>query len=266
MIQQQVDAEIKEKKASRLSVYFRGMTTGRWGGINEDEIYPGGSLIKVPFLVAYYKLAETHPDIFKEQLTYKGDFDETPGQFTKPSHTIEAGKSYSIEELLHRMIVYSGNNSTVLLMRRLDRYYLKSIFQDLQVPSAQSAHQQWLVSTQQFASFFRVLYGATYLDRTMSERALELLVQTEFADGIVAGVPPMIKVAHKFGEWVVADTAGHTVSAFLHDCGIVYHHANPYFLCVMSEGTSHDTLKGVIARLSKTIYEYVDSPEYPRIS
>ncbi len=263
LIQQQTQAALKEEKASKISVYFRGMTTGRWGGIRENDAYPGGSLVKIPFMIAYYKLAESRPEIFNEQLMYKGDFDESAGQITKPSHRIEAGKSYSIDELIYRMIVYSGNNSTVLLMRRMDIHYLSSVFGDLGVPGDQDVHRQWVVTTKTFSSFFRVLYNATYLSQALSERALELLSQTEFTDGLAAGVPPIVAVAHKFGEEAIRDTSGKTLSASLHDCGIIYHREHPYFLCIMTEGNSFEPLKEVIGRISKAIYTFVDSPSYP---
>lgn len=263
ILQKQVQTEINQKNATKISIYYRGMTSGRWAGYQERDVYPGGSLIKIPFLIAYYQMAENHPEIMNEMITYTGDFDESAGQKIRPAKKIEAGKSYLISDLIYRMIVYSGNNSTVLLMRRLDRSYLNSVFDDLNVPKDQDMNRQWLVTTKTFAYFFRVLYNATYLNRTMSEKALKVLSDVDFKDGLVAGVPATIKVAHKFGEHTQQYTDGTVVSSDLHDCGIIYHPKHPYFLCVMTEGSSREALKGVIARISKRVYEFVDSPSYP---
>ncbi len=264
LIRQAVDTEQKGGTITRASVYYRALNSGRWVGLNEDDTYPAGSLVKIPFMLAYYKLAETDPDILNEQITYKGDFDEVAGQITKPGgKLIEAGKSYSVTELIYRMIVYSGNNSSVLLMRRLDRNYLKGVFGDLGVSGDQDEHRQWIATTKTFSSFFRTLFNATYLSDTQSEKALELLAKTDFKEGLVAGLPPDVQVAHKFGEEVIMESTGRVVSASLHDCGIVYHAKYPYFLCVMTEGTSHPPLKGVIARISKIVYAFVDSEDYP---
>jgi len=264
-LQRQIQTEINEKNVTKGSIYFRGMTSGRWAGFQENEVYPGGSLVKIPFLMAYYKMAESDPKILNEMLPYTGDFDESVGQKIPPAKKIEVGKSYSISELIYRMIVYSGNNSTVLLMRRLDRSYLNAVFEDLNVPKDQDANRQWLVTPKAFAYFFRILYNATYLNRTMSERALKLLSEVDFKDGLVAGVPAKVKVAHKFGEHTAQYSDGTILSADLHDCGIIYHPTHPYFLCVMTEGKSQEALKGVIARISKRVYEFVDSPSYPAI-
>jgi beta-lactamase class A len=263
ILQKQVQTEINQGNANKISIYFRGMTSGRWAGYHETDIYPGGSLIKIPFLIAYYQMAQNHPEILNEMLTYKGDFDQSAGQKISPAKKIEEGKAYSISELIYRMIVYSGNNSTVLLMHRLDRSYLNTVFDDLNIPKDQDVNRQWLVTTKTFAYFFRVLYNATYLNRTMSEKALKVLTEADFKDGLVAGVPEKIKVAHKFGEHTQQYPNGAVLSSDLHDCGIIYHAKHPYFLCVMTEGSSQEALKGVIARISKQAYDFVDKPAYP---
>ncbi len=265
LLQRHVQTEINGKQARKISVYYRGMTSGRWTGFQEEEIHPGGSLLKIPYLMAYYKLAEEHPEILNEMITYKGDFDESAGQKIRPAKMIEKGKSYSIADLIHRMIVYSGNNATVLLMHRLDRTYLNHIFDDLHIPSDRNVHRQWLVTAKTFAYLFRILYNGTYLSQAMSEKALGLLSQADFKEGLVAGVPQSIPVAHKFGEFTEQYSDGTIVSTNLHDCGIVYHPSHPYFLCIMTEGQSQESLKGVIARLSKQVYQFVDGPLYPPV-
>jgi beta-lactamase class A len=253
LLRRQVETEINKKQARNVSVYFRGMNTGRWAGFQEEDSYAGGSLVKVPFLIAYYKFAEDHPEILDQTITYEGDFDESAGQKIPPAKKIEEGKAYAIADLLHRMIVYSGNNSTVLLMRRLDRTFLNDIFNDLNIPNDQDENRQWLITPKRFAYFFSTLYNGTYLSQTLSEQALDLLSQVDFKEGLVAGVPKLTEVAHKFGEHTKQFSDGTVLSASLHDCGIVYHSDHPYFLCIMTEGQSQESLKGVMARISQEV-------------
>ena len=115
-------------------------------------------------------------------------------------------------------------------------------------------------SAYKVASPFRILYNATYLGQDLSELALEFLAQSEFRSGLVAGVPAGIVVAHKFGE--KADAASGQVQ--LHDCGIVYHPANPYLLCVMSRGPDFESLDDLIADVSRTVYAEVEAQHPPR--
>lgn len=44
-----------------LSVYYRNLTNGNWFGIEEKELFSPASLMKLPLLLAYYKLEEQQP-------------------------------------------------------------------------------------------------------------------------------------------------------------------------------------------------------------
>lgn len=113
---------------------------------------------------------------------------------------------------------------------------------------------EYFITVKDYVSFFRVLYNSTYLDRTLSEKALELLSKSEYQDGLEAGVPEEVRVAHKFGERKFEETGERQ----LHDCGIVYHPIRPFLMCVMTKGKSLNDLSSVIAALTKTAYAEVD--------
>jgi len=96
--------------------------------------------------------------------------------------------------------------------------------------------------------FFRVLYNGTYLNNQSSEFALQLLSQSDFNQGIVAGLDRPMVVAHKFGERILGNTAQ------LHEYGIVYLDGQPYLLGVMSSGSNLKDLSEVIATISQRAY------------
>ena len=105
-----------------------------------------------------------------------------------------------------------------------------------------------------YASFFRILYNGTYLTQRDSEHLLSLLSQSSFTQGLIAGLPTDMVVAHKFGEASLPDGTHQ-----LHDCGIVYKPNQPYLICVMTKGTNFNTLAGVISHISKTVYKTIQS-------
>ncbi len=114
------------------------------------------------------------------------------------------------------------------------------------------------MSPKTYSFVFRVLYGATYLSRDSSEKALELLNQTEFTEGIVVGVPDNLPVAHKYGArttQIAAKTNPKEEIKELHDCGIVYYPNHPYLLCVMTQGYDFKTLSNLIKEISSISYE-----------
>lgn len=115
------------------------------------------------------------------------------------------------------------------------------------------------MSARTYSRFFRALYNATYLSRVSSEYALQLLSRVEFRSGIVNGLPSearTLTVAHKFGYRVFEDPTD-AVTAEIHDCGIVYLPARPYFICIMTKGWKQTDLLDTIQRLSYTVYQEV---------
>ena len=102
-----------------------------------------------------------------------------------------------------------------------------------------------------FSRFFRILYNGSYLNFEKSNKALELLTKIEFKDGLVAGLPSEVPVAHKFGERQFGEEKQ------LHDYGIVYYPEKPYLICIMTRGKELSKLPHVISELSKVTYEEV---------
>lgn len=241
-------------KIDYASVYFKGPTKGNWLGVETDKTYYPGSLLKVPVMIAYLKIAETAPDSIFKTVTYTIDQDLNALENIKPSVALESGKAYTVDQLLAEMIKYSDNNAGLLLSSLIDQKFLNEVYTDLglDVPP----NRETKISPKSYSIFFRVLFNSTYLSRANSEKALELLSQSEFKDGLVAGVPEGVIVAHKFGEYKGTDTFGNKFQE-LHDCGIIYLPKSPYLLCVMTHGKDISQLEQAIADISKTIYEAV---------
>jgi beta-lactamase class A len=260
-LQKLIADEIKNQDAEKISVYYRDLISGQWLGVNEDEPYIPASLVKVPLLLAYYKYAETRPEILDKQLLFDSAGDTNLQQeVAKPPDSLETGKQYPISYLIYRMIAYSGNNSYSLLVQAMDKNFLQTIYGDLKVnfPEIYGNGTETSLSAKSFATFFRILYNATYLNHTMSEKALELLAKTNFTKGLVAGVPGDVTVAHKFGERTVhLNSTGEVLYRELHDCGIVYDQKRPYTICVMTHGHNFNNLEKVISAISKTAYDAV---------
>ncbi|TSA46397.1 serine hydrolase, partial [bacterium] len=258
-LQELVSTEIKNNSAEKISVYYRDLISGQWIGINENEKYPPASLVKVPLLLAYYKSAEYNPEILNEKILYDSKTDLDANQeLLKPPTPLEPGEKYRVTDLLFRMIAYSGNNSHALLNAFINPDLQKQVYSDLKVefPELYGNGTEESFTARSFTTFFRILYNATYLNQEMSEKALELLSQTTFSSGLVAGVPDKINVAHKFGERTVhLNSTGEVMYRELHDCGIIYNAKHPYSLCVMTKGKEFDNLKDVIRKISVEVYD-----------
>ena len=241
----------------RASVYFRDMSDSHWLGVNQSETYSPASLIKIPMMITYFKVAESDPDILDKLLQYTGP-NQNAVEYFKPADNMVPGQFYTVDDLIRRMIVYSDNNAILMLFNNMDKATLDAIFSDLSITVPKDPNQPGdYITPGNFSRFFRTLYNATYLNETYSQKALELLSQSDFRSALVAGVPGSVVVAHKFGETPDTDVNGKITSYELHDCGIVYVPNHPYIICVMTSGNSYDSLVGVIKDISSTVHSAV---------
>jgi len=239
---------------SHISVYFKELSSGAWIGIDENEKFSPASLLKIPLMMAYYMMSETNPSYLDSKIKFAPSEGMTLlEQNIVPSITLVKGNTYSLQDLIRRMIIYSDNEAFALLLNYMKTQDQKKAYIDLglQFPGENDSND--FMSVKEYASFFRVLYNASYLNKEMSSKALKLLTEVTFDKGLVAGVPKGIKVAHKFGE------RGYAFNNIkqLHDCGIVYYPKKPYLLCVMTRGNNLDNLEEAIAKVSKFVYQTV---------
>ena len=252
-IEQLVNQSKNEGKANKIAVYFRDLNNGPWFGINQDENFFPASLIKVPVMIAYFKKAEQEPQILEQELRFDENIPDANNlQHFKPAQTIEVGKVYKISELIEKMVIYSDNNAYQLLLNHIGPESIMQVFRDLGLPPPKYQDTEDVNSVHDYATFWRVLFNASYLNREDSKKALEILTKTIFSQGIVAGIPSNVQVAHKFGNYIRG------VEIQMHDCGIVYYPQKPYIACIMTRGTDVDKQIGVMQDISRKIYQEVN--------
>jgi beta-lactamase class A len=249
-----VDDLKSQNKVDFVSVYYRDMNNGPWFGLNEKELFSPASLIKVPLMMIYLKKAETDPTLLSTEILYTQETNSQT-QNIPPLVTMVPNQKYTIEELIDRMIKYSDDNAYSLLNNRLTSAEVVKVYSDLGVDISKgfSDPNGNILAVKAYASFFRILFNASYLSPAMSEKALGILSESQYQDGLVSDLPVTIKIAHKFGERQYLDTG----LKQLHDCGIIYLPKKPYLLCVMTQGNDFAKLSSTIRVISSTIYREV---------
>ncbi len=247
-----IDQKIQKGDLSFGAVYFRDLNNGPWFGINEKEKFIPASLMKVPVMIAAFKKAESDQEFLNKTVVYQGPLNNTPYPYFKPKEEIVPGNSYTIEDLIRRMIIYSDNNARDLVVMNMGGG--KELDDVFKLIGSDFTTNNFLVIVRDYSSFFRVLFNSSYLSREMSEKALQLLVDTKFDPGLVKGLPPGVKIADKVGEKMASGDS----EKQLHNCGIIYYPKRPYILCVMTRGDNFDKLADSIADISRAVYQEVD--------
>ena len=248
---------------TRYSFYFRDLTNAMWTGINENDQYNPASMLKVAAALAVYKQNELTPGFLSQRLVYTQELknlnDALP--FALPVN-LKIGQSYSVPFLLQQMLSDSDNGAKDLLLSSISQKALDNTYVELSIPKPDDTNSAgYTISPIDYSRFLRVLfYGSYDISWNDSNSMLKLLSEATFTNGLVAGVPNTVPVAHKYGEHIIeADSHTAANGVELSDCGIVYHPTDPYLICVMTEGKDPLVLADFIAKVSKAAYVDVDA-------
>ncbi len=247
-----IDKNKNEGKISEASVYLREFGHAQWMVINNEQKYSPGSLMKIPELIAFYKMNEKIPGYLNKVVKYEIEF-QTDKKPVFLSQQIQMGSSYTIRELLKYMIVYSDNNATILLNNIIDKSVFKKVFTDIGLSEPDFSAREYPISVQDFSIFMKELFNASYLSKEDSEACLELLSKSDFRDGLINGLPLNCATAHKFGEGGDMSLPNFSESA------IVYCGRKPYLLTIMVKGKQMQQLPKVISDISKKVYDLMSN-------
>lgn len=255
LVQDRLDAG----DAEHIAVYFHALPTGYWFGINEETKFIPASLLKIYLMMGILKEAQTNPGLLREKVLIQKPetftdylFPPSPDSNNPPV----AGKEYTVEELVSRMVVFSDNLSLFYLSRHIPEDLLAKTMSDFGLTSPDDVSLD-VVSVKQQMMAMLALYNSTYLSPEMSQKALAYLARASYDAGLAAGLPQGIKLANKFGERGGDGEKDQVIQ--LHDCGIIYHPRFPYMLGVMTRGRDLKKLQKVIADISRLVYQEVDS-------
>jgi beta-lactamase class A len=205
--------------------------------------------MKLPILIAYLKQGEANPQLLNTPLLYEQQLDAPKFPHSNEVDSIEPGRTYTILELLEAMISNSDNEATLLLMSQLSQSSIDKVYKDFSVPFQPIVNSyEPFITASQYASFFRILYNATYVNQDFSELGLRILSNSSFTEGIRKKIPSEITIASKFGVYEVDEETN------FHECGIIYTD-NPFLLCIMTKGTDYKSQEAVIAEISRLVFE-----------
>lgn len=251
-----IAAALARGDVSHVGLYVHDLVTGQWLGHEPDAPFAPASLVKVPILIALLRIEEDERGTVEREVFYPDWLRDNDRQSIAPHSAVKPGRSWPLSALAEAMIVESDNNAARLVRNALPADVLVRVYLDLgweETPAVVDGVEQMGLSPRSASLMFRALFNATYLGDGTSSLALGLMTRTSMRDGLVAGVPPDVVVAHKFGEWWNARPDGMPAGQF-HDCGIVYRPGRPYVACVMTRGPDQRPLIELVAEISRALW------------
>ncbi len=244
---------IHDRQKHKSFLYFAYLNNSSWIGLEEKELFPAASTVKVPLAMAMYRMEEQGKiDLTKTYTLSELDLDENFGQLYK----IGSNQSIAVEELISIMLKYSDNTAMKAVISVAELIGIKDPLKDVyaamgweysDVTSDQVTYIK--INLKTLSNMFIALYNASYVNIEHSQLILDHLANTDFDEMIVAGVPQNITVTHKIGV--------NDLELAYSDCGIVYAPNRPYIMCAGSWGAPPKDAHKFMSESSKAVYEYV---------
>lgn len=232
-----------------------------------DQRFHAASTMKLPVLIELARRIDAGELGWDDSLPVKNQFgsivDGSP--FTlDPADDSDStvyrliGSRAGVRYLAERMIERSSNLATNILIERLDPARVNrtahalgadSIEVRRGVEDGKAYERGWNNTTtaRDLARLLEAIVSGRAASPAGSEEMLRILGAQEFNDGIPAGLPPGIRVAHKTGE----------ITQIAHDAGIVFPpRGAPVILVVLTRGFEkrEDAMRHV-SGISRLVYE-----------
>lgn len=230
------------------------LTSGGRFSLNENQVFPQASAIKIPVLMEVYKQAGEGKFKFSDKRRIAKS-DMTPGSGIL-CELGDGSVELNIHDLCVLMIVLSDNTATNLLIdlvgisnvnRMLESLGLKYTLlrrRMMDMPAAQRGDEN--ISTPAEASrIMELLFRGEFISRAVCGEILAILKKPK-QTAISSGLPPNIAVAGKPGGIAGVKT----------EWAIVLLKDRPYILTVMENYGSAAESADAIKDISRTLYDY----------
>ena len=236
--------------------------------IDADRIFHAASTMKVPVMIELYRQAKAGTLSLGDPIPVTNRFrsivDGSPYALSEEDDSdrevyTAAGRTLTLGQLCEAMITVSSNLATNLLIEKLGVENIRRTvtrlgadagggMQVLRGVEDGKAFEKGLNNTTTARGLLTLLLKLAHgqaVDRPSDAAMIEILERQRFNDGIPAGLPAGVAVAHKTGD----------ITRINHDAGIVYA-SRPYVLVVLVRGIADKKeSSALIARISRTVYE-----------
>lgn len=272
-------------------IAVKHLGTGETAYINEKVLFQTASACKVAILATLFSEAEKGHLSLDSRLRLSAD-DLVPGSGVLQK--FDSGVELSVKDLATMMIIVSDNLATDKILEMIGKDQVNQLTNELGLSSMHLEHSIWELlshyvdldpkskNVESYAELEELVEGIadhsgslifdmsrknnvstpydinvlleklankTLVSCEASEKMIDILKSQQFGHRLPHFLPDEAEVAHKTG----------TIGSVVNDAGIVYmpNNQGSYVITVLSRGNAtHIEGEEIIARLSKTVYDY----------
>lgn len=233
-------SDLVKNLKGEYGIYVFNLTTKQGYGINEDEIFPAASLIKLPVFLTLYQEVEAGRIDLSSKYTLKNSDKQAGagGMQYKPAGTV-----FTYRQMAELMGKQSDNTAVFVLRKILGDSKIQETIDNLGMSKTSLVKIE--TTSQDLGLFFRKLYAGSIVSREHRDEILGYLTETFDESRIPAGVPEGTRVAHKIG----------TDIGVISDAGIVFSQ-KPFILVIISKNVLEKEAKEVLPKITKEVWEF----------
>lgn len=264
---ERIDTRMREAGLEEYGVAYRGLGSGREILLNPDVEFHAASTMKVPIMARLFRMAERGELSLDDSLPVTNRFTSihdgssyrlSPEDDSDPELYEKVGDRVPIRELVRRMIARSSNLATNELIRLADAGATRAMLEEIGAGGLQvlrgvediPAYRHGMNNTTTARALMELLSALArgHLAGPEATREMMSILEAQhFNDGIPAGLPDTVDVAHKTG-WI---------TGIVHDAAVVDPPgAPPYVLVVLTRGdVEAERARRAVADVSRMIWD-----------
>jgi beta-lactamase class A len=271
-LEKRIGSLVAESSAETVAVAFRDLQTGRELFVNGRVGFHAASTMKVPVMFEVYREARAGTLGLDESVPVKNEFKSiadgsafsvSPEDDSEQTLYKKIGGTETVRELVRLMITESSNLATNILIARVTPARVMALLRGMGARDMKvlrgvedgKAFERGMNNTttaRDLLILFRALAEGDAVSTEASREMADVLAAQKFNEGIPAGLPAGVRVAHKTGS----------ITKIEHDAGVVYPpNRKPYVLVVLVRGiTDEARAHKLIADISRAVYEDATAP------
>jgi len=233
-----VENLIKDLKGN-YGVYTYNLVTKKTYSLDQNEIFPAASLMKLPVILTLFQEVEAG----KIDLTTKYVLKNSDKQLGAGSMQYKpAGTVFTYEKMVELMGKQSDNTAFNVFRKILGDERIQKTIDELGMKT--TSLKDFETTPSDMGLFFRRFYSGSAVSRQHRDQILSYITDTFDESRIPAGVPKGTRVAHKVG----------TDIGVYADAGVVYGE-KPFILVIMTRDVSDKEAKATVPTIAKIVWD-----------
>lgn len=227
--------------------------------INERDVFPSASVIKVPMLVEIMFQRDEGRLSLDEMFTLR---ESNKVEGSGVLRDLHEGLEVTLRDLAALMIIVSDNTATNMIIDRIGTDAVSDRMRVLGLKTITLARKMYdweqqklgkenVISAYEMMLLLRWLAEGRISSKSTSEEILGIMARQQYRDKIPLLLPEDTRVANKTGS----------ITRVTHDVGVVYTTNGPYILCALAgDVDDKPQAERAIAEVSRRMYDHLGAP------